>query len=53
MQAMKPQDKQAPKKGFLKKLMERLDKKLEEQAFKNPCLCNRETSGRRSCCNKR
>ena len=38
------------KKGFLGKLIEKLDKKMEEKAKAKPCCDNKEKNKGKACC---
>ena len=38
------------KKGFLAKLIEKLDKKMAEKANQKSCCCNAKTDKDKSCC---
>ena len=41
---------QADKKGFFGRLMERLDKKMEEKAKATPCCGSKDKDKGKSCC---
>lgn len=43
--------KKGPKfKAFFKRLVEKLDKKMEEKAKSKPCCCSSSNKGKDSCC---
>lgn len=39
------------KKGFFSRLIEKLDKKMEEKARKSPCCLPQEKKDNKPCCN--
>jgi hypothetical protein len=46
----KPEEKNA-KKGFFSRLIDKLDKKLQEKANSSSCCCNKSNDkGNKSCC---
>ena len=45
-------EEKAKKKNFLARLMEKLDKKMEEHAKSKPCCSSDSDSKSSSCCNK-
>jgi hypothetical protein len=40
------------KKGFISRLIERLDKKMEEKANAKPCCGSKDKKGDRPCCSR-
>lgn len=43
--------KENKKKGFVARFIEKIDRKMEEKAKKNPCSCSSGKNGGNSCCN--
>jgi len=38
------------RKGFFSRLMDKLDKKMQEKAKNSPCCCGEDKSDKKSCC---